>query len=66
MSLQKLAEEYKNQAEILERKLIKLRKERNSIKGESLYAINKKINMLENMKFDCICQYNQLNNYYDK
>lgn len=66
MNLQELANEYKNQAELIKRKLVKLHREEKTAQGEELYRIRKRIKNYEIMQFECMAVYNELNNYYDK
>ncbi len=66
MNLTELAIEYKNQADAIGRKLIKLNEEVKTMQGEELYRARKRIYQLENMQMECMSVYNTLINYYDK
>lgn len=66
MNLQKLADEYKKQSDKLNKKIAELKAQRCNVSGQDLYNLNKRINMYENMHFDCVSTYNTLLHYYDE
>ncbi len=66
MNLTELAIEYKNQAEAISRKLVKLNEEIKTMQGSELYRAKKRIYHLQNMQMECMSIYNTLIDYYDK
>lgn len=66
MSLLKLADEYKKQSDILDKKIANLKRQRRKYSGQELSNLNRKIKVYENMQLDCISMYNDLLHYYDK
>ena len=66
MNLTELAIEYKNQAEAISRKLVKLNEEIKTMQGSELYRAKKRIYHHQNMQMECMSIYNTLIDYYDK
>lgn len=66
MNLQKLADEYKEQSDMLNKKIAMLKVQRCNASGQDLFNLNKRISMYENMQLDCVSMYNTLLHYYDE
>lgn len=66
MTLIELAEEYRNEAEKLNRKIDFLRVEAKTAIGKELYYLRKRIKILKDMRRECRYTATVLEHYYDK